>query len=161
MQQAATPVQLVPPQQGKPQKKKRLQQLWQQRPTDVSSLYADWDVGFNGGRPLKELEAEQGWKWRKGRRKVWNKRCAIFRAIDRRRARGTSKQAAVAELQQILDVLPKRGKSEKSLPNFDLLNSRMVDEEVADDGCKRKARSSKLGKPRPPHKKRARVEVVD
>lgn len=68
----------------------------------VQDLWREWKLGMNGQRPMEELEAKWGIKWRqgKGQGPWWTRRKRIIDQIELvRTTRGCSFEEAVAEVE--------------------------------------------------------------
>jgi len=67
----------------------------------VAELWDEYTKGLNGGPAIRELEATHGTKWRKYHRgpNIWQEKSAIYNAIEKLVAEGSSEEDAVAAIQ--------------------------------------------------------------
>ena len=74
--------------------------------TTVAELWAEYNVGINGGPAVRELEEAHGNKWReyKGGKELWQVYSHIYQEIERRMAGGAEEAAAVQGVQSMLDA---------------------------------------------------------
>jgi hypothetical protein len=73
----------------------------------VAELWDEYTKGLNGGPAIRELEATHGTKWRKYHRgpHIWQEKSAIYNAIEKLVAEGSSEEDAVATIQAKWDAM--------------------------------------------------------